>query len=155
MISYCIFLSQGFFYAISASEIRIVLSSYHVISTPIPNPHIMGLMNIYGDLYTAIDINPVQNFGMHKYCIVLKDIHIGILCEEVELIEIDTSHRRISTVTSNLPSYINNFIDIQNQEQIQLLLQKSNYTTTQPPDNIKIINVLELQNYIHQQSEKR
>lgn len=155
MNSYCIFLSQGFFYGISALEIRIVLSSYQVISTPIPNPHILGLMNIYGELYTAINLHPSQNSAFHKYCIVLKDICIGILCEDVELIETDVAQQRTSMVTSETPPYIQHVIDMQNDERIQLRLQKNQNNTIQTRTHINIINVLELQNYMYQQSQNR
>ena len=87
-------LTHGQLYAISDTEIRIVLSSHQVTPTPISNPHILGLMNIYGDLYTAIDIAPSTHPILHKYCIVLKDLHIGILCENVELVETEQVPQR-------------------------------------------------------------
>ena len=152
MMTYCIFLSHGILYAIPTTEIRIVPSSYPINSIPTSNHYIKGLMNIYGDIYTAIQLEQHTKISvLDQYCIVLKNIHIGILCEYVELIESDNIKNDMEEFSS-LPSFVAGFLEIKHHTQFQAYLQSNLPNVEKNTHNIWIIDIEKLQMCLYQQS---
>ena len=105
MTTYCIFRTNNTHYAIESDQIRIVLSEFDISHVPIKNSYIIGIMNIYGDIYTAVKLTD-KSSDECNYCIVIKDLSFTILCESVELIESKTFEH----TTAKHPSFITRYI---------------------------------------------
>ncbi len=117
MITYCTFKINNTYYAIESHKIRVVLSEFDVSHVPIKNPYIAGIMNVYGDIYTAIRLTDkiMENY---RYCVVIKDISLTILCESVELIESKTLER----FTEKNPTFISSYIQISSSQHIGIII---------------------------------
>ena len=105
MTTYCIFKTDNTYYAIESDKIRVVLSEFDISHVPTKNPYIIGIMNIYGDIYTTVKITD-KNHDATRFCIVMKDLSFAILCESVELITSKTLVRFTEKHSTFLSSYI-------------------------------------------------
>jgi chemotaxis signal transduction protein len=123
MTTFCTFLSDITRHAIQSQEVRVVFTSFDIISLPTTNPHIVGLINVYDDIYTAISLYP-QIQRTNKYCIILKNLTFAILCEEVDLID-GSQTQPASKRQESCPSYVISSIEHSNKGMISIIdLQK-------------------------------
>ena len=117
MITYCTFKMNNTYYAVESDKIRIVLSEFDISYVPTQNPYIVGIMNIYGDIYTTVRLTE-KNQEACRYCIVMKDLSFAILCESVELIESKVLER----LTNKYPTFISSYIQRSSTQRINVIM---------------------------------
>ena len=117
MTTYCTFKTDNTYYAIESDKIRVVLSEFDISHVPTKNPYIIGIMNIYGDIYTTVKLTD-KNQEACRYCIVMKDLSFAILCESVELIE----SKVLEQSTDVYPRFIRSYIQRSSTQRISVIM---------------------------------
>lgn len=117
MITYCTFKTNNTYYAVESDTIRVVLSEFDISYVPTKNPYIVGIMNIYGDIYTTVRLTD-KNQESCRYCIVMKDLSFAILCESVELIE----SKVLEQSTDVYPKFIRSYIQRSSTQRINVIM---------------------------------
>ena len=109
-------------YGIPVEKIRKIAKPLQITSIPGTAPHIMGLMNLHGEILCVVDVKILLNMGKaihgeNSRVVVIKTAEglVGIFCDEV--IDIyDIVRKNIETALSTLSAEISSYI----QGQVQI-----------------------------------
>ena len=109
-------------YGIPVEKIRKIVKPLQITGIPGTAPHIMGLMNLQGEILCIVDVKILLNMGKAipaENCrvVVIKTVEgpVGIFCDEVMDIY-DIVKKNIETALSTLSAEISNYI----QGQVQI-----------------------------------
>lgn len=109
-------------YGIPVEKIKTIVKPLQITSIPGISPHIMGLMNLHGEIICVVDVKVLLNMGKtipadNSRVVVIKTIEgpVGIFCDEVVDIY-DIVKKNIETALSTLSSEISSYI----QGQVQI-----------------------------------
>ena len=109
-------------YGIPVEKISKIAKPLQITSIPGTAPHIMGLMNLHGEILCVVDVKILLNMGKaihgeNSRVVVIKTAEglVGIFCDEV--IDIyDIVRKNIETALSTLSAEISSYI----QGQVQI-----------------------------------
>ena len=109
-------------YGIPVEKIRKIAKPLRITSIPGTALHIMGLMNLHGEILCVVDVKVLLNMGKaipgeNSRVVVIKTAEglVGVFCDEV--IDIyDIVKKNIETALSTLSAEISNYI----QGQVQI-----------------------------------
>ncbi len=109
-------------YGIPVEKISKIAKPLQITSIPGTAPHIMGLMNLHGEILCVVDVKILLNMGKsvpgeNSRVVVIKTAEglVGVFCDEV--IDIyDIVKKNIETALSTLSAEISNYI----QGQVQI-----------------------------------
>jgi len=109
-------------YGIPVEKIRKIAKPLHITSIPGTAPHIMGLMNLHGEILCVVDVKVLLNMGKtipgeNSRVVVIKTAEglVGVFCDEV--IDIyDIVKKNIETALPTLSAEISSYI----QGQVQI-----------------------------------
>ena len=109
-------------YGIPVEKTRKIAKPLQITSIPGTAPHIMGLMNLHGEILCVVDVKILLNMGKaihgeNSRVVVIKTAEglVGIFCDEV--IDIyDIVRKNIETALSTLSAEISSYI----QGQVQI-----------------------------------
>ena len=109
-------------YGIPVEKIRKIAKPLQITSIPGTAPHIMGLMNLHGEILCVVDVKVLLNMGKaipgeNSRVVVIKTAEglVGVFCDEV--IDIyDIVKKNIETALSTLSTEISSYI----QGQVQI-----------------------------------
>lgn len=109
-------------YGIPVEKIREIAKPLQIASIPGTAPHIMGLMNLHGEILCVVDAKVLLNMGRaipgeNSRVVVIKTAEglVGVFCDEV--IDIyDIVKKNIETALSTLSAEIGSYI----QGQVQI-----------------------------------
>jgi purine-binding chemotaxis protein CheW len=109
-------------YGIPVEKIREIAKPLQIASIPGTAPHIMGLMNLHGEILCVVDVKVLLNMGRaipgeNSRVVVIKTAEglVGVFCDEV--IDIyDIVKKNIETALSTLSAEISGYI----QGQVQI-----------------------------------
>lgn len=109
-------------YGIPVEKIRKIAKPLQITSIPGTAPHIMGLMNLHGEILCVVDVKVLLNMGKaipgeNSRVVVIKTAEglVGVFCDEV--IDIyDIVKENIETALSTLSAEISSYI----QGQVQI-----------------------------------
>ena len=109
-------------YGIPVEKIRKIVKPLQITSIPGTAPHIMGLMNLQGEILCIADVKILLNMGKaipaeNSRVVVIKTVEgpVGIFCDEVMDIY-DIVKKNIETALSTLSAEISSYI----QGQVQI-----------------------------------
>ena len=110
-------------YGIPVEKIRKIVKPLQITSIPGTAPHIMGLMNLQGEILCIADVKILLNMGKaipaeNSRVVVIKTVEgpVGVLCDEVMDIY-DIVKKNIETTLPALNMEISGYI----QGQVQIL----------------------------------
>ena len=109
-------------YGIPVEKIRKIAKPLRITSIPGTAPHVMGLMNLQGEILCVVDVKILLNMGKaipaeNSRVVVIKTVEglVGVFCDEV--IDIyDIVKKNIETALSTLSAEISSYI----QGQVQI-----------------------------------
>jgi len=109
-------------YGIPVEKISKIAKPLQITSIPGTAPHIMGLMNLHGEILCVVDVKILLNMGKaipaeNSRVVVIKTVEglVGVFCDEV--IDIyDIVKKNIETALSTLSAEISSYI----QGQVQI-----------------------------------
>ncbi|MBM2833069.1 MAG: CheW [Candidatus Brocadiaceae bacterium] len=109
-------------YGIPVEKIRKIAKPLQITSIPGTAPHIMGLMNLHGEILCVVDVKVLLNMGKaipgeNSQVVIIKTAEglVGVFCDEV--IDIyDIVKKNIETALSTLSAEISSYI----QGQVQI-----------------------------------
>jgi len=109
-------------YGIPVGKIRKITKPLQVTAVPGTAPHIMGLMNLHGEILCVVDVRILLNMGKsvptdNSRIVVIKTVegHVGIFCDEVmDIYDIVKKNIEIalSTLSAEISSYIQGQVQI-------------------------------------------
>ncbi|HHT9107599.1 MAG TPA: chemotaxis protein CheW [Candidatus Wunengus sp. YC63] len=110
-------------YGIPVEKIKTIVKSLQITNIPGTPPHIMGLMNLHGEILCVVDVKVLLNMGKsvpadNSRVAVIKTAEgpVGIFCDEV--IDIyDIAKRNIEAALSTLSDEISAYL--QGQVQVE------------------------------------
>lgn len=109
-------------YGIPVEKIRKIAKPLQITSIPGTAPHIMGLMNLHGEILCVVDVKVLLNMGKaipgeNSRVVVIKTAEglVGVFCDEVMDIY-DIVKKNIEAALSTLSSEISSYI----QGQVQI-----------------------------------
>jgi len=109
-------------YGIPVEKIKTIVKPLQITNIPGTPPHIMGLMNLHGEILCVVDVKVLLNMGRavpgeNSRVVVIKTAEglVGVFCDEV--IDIyDIVKKNIETALSTLSAEISSYI----QGQVQI-----------------------------------
>ena len=112
-------------YGIPVEKIRKIAKPLQITSIPGAPPHIMGLMNLHGEILCVVDIKILLNMGKaipaeNSRIVVVKTVEgpVGIFCDEV----IDIYDIAKKNIEATLSTVLNTEIGVYIQGQAQINL---------------------------------
>lgn len=103
-------------YGISVEKIKTIVKPLQITSIPGTPPHIMGLMNLHGEILCVVDVKILLNIGKsvptdNSRVVVIKTVEgpVGVFCDEVtDIYDIvkENIEASLSTLSEGISAYI-------------------------------------------------
>lgn len=111
-------------YGIPVEKIKTIVKPLQITSIPGTAPHIMGLMNLHGEILCVVDVKVLLNMGKaipgeNSRVVVIKTAEglVGVFCDEViDIYDIvkENIETALSTLSAEISSYIQGQVQIHN-----------------------------------------
>lgn len=114
-------------YGIPVGKIKEITKPLQITAIPGTAPHIMGLMNLHGEILCVVDVKILLNIGNvvpadNSRVVVIKTVEgpVGVFCDEVTDIY-DITQKNIEAALSTLSAGISPYIQGQTQVESGLM----------------------------------
>lgn len=114
-------------YGIPVDKIKEITKPLQITAIPGTAPHIMGLMNLHGEILCVVDVKILFNIGNvvpadNSRVVVIKTVEgpVGVFCDEVTDIY-DIMQKHIEAALSTLSAGISHYIQGQTQVESGLM----------------------------------